>query len=167
MRPATKVAALVGALATAAILGALATSGFGGDGAGSLGPKRELVGPVPLVSAHATTDASRGLGSANATTSAKQKKPQITQLITTDPLTVPADGELVAVLKCPKKQRPVTGGAITPPAPADVLINVLSRFNPNTLAAPGRSFYVGVRNQEAEPQQWLATVTCMKNVKET
>ena len=163
MRPATKVAAFGGALAAAAILGVLATSGFGGDGEGPLGPKRELVGPVPLVSAHAGKDAGRGLGS----TSAKQKKPQITQLITTDPLTVPADGELVAVLKCPKKQKPVTGGAITPPAPAEVLINVLSRFNPNTLAAPGRSFYVGVRNQEAEPQQWLATVTCMKNVKET
>jgi len=118
---------------------------------------------VPLVSAHAGKDAGRGRGS----TSAKQKKPQITQLITTDPLTVPADAELVAVLKCPKKQKPVTGGAITPPAPADVLINVLSRFNPNTLAAPGRSFYVGVRNQEAEAQQWRATVTCMKNVKET
>jgi len=39
MRPAAKVAAFGGALATATILGVLATSGFGGDGEGPAGPQ--------------------------------------------------------------------------------------------------------------------------------
>ena len=160
MRAKTKVSAIAAALSAAGLLGAFAASGFGGSGSASLASGHPLVGPVALESAASDS------GLANAAGNAATKKPQLTQLITTDPLTVAGNGELVAVLKCPKKHKPVSGGAITPVAPAKVLISVLSRFNPNTLETPPRKFYVGVRNEQADPQEWLATVTCMKHVTE-
>ena len=160
MRGKMKMTALAAGFAAAGLLGAVAASGFGGSGPSPLGTERNITGHVSLERAAA------GSGPASAAGGGGPKKPQITHLITTDPLTVEADGELVVVLKCPKKQKPVTGGAITPAAPANVLISLLSRFNPNTLAAPSRRFYVGVRNEDEEARQWLATLTCMKNVKE-
>ena len=160
MRAKTKVTALAGALSAAALLGAFAANGFGGPGASSATGGHEIVGPVPLKAAAAQS------GLASAAGNKAPKEPQLTQLITIDPLTVDGNGELVAVLKCPKKHKPVGGGAITPAAPASVPINLLSRFNPNTLEAPARKFYVGVRNEQPEAQEWLATLTCIKHVTE-
>ncbi len=160
MRGRTKVTLLGASLFAAGLLGAFAASGFGGSAAAPLAVERDLSGPVAL------ERSGPGSGDVAAAANGKQKTPQITHLITTDPLTVEAGGELVAALKCPKKQKPVTGGAITPAAPANVTISVLSRFNPNTLAAQSRNFFVGVRSEDAEPRAWLATLTCMKNVKE-
>ena len=62
----------------------------------------------------------------------RHKDPKVTNLITIEPVAVPANASIVAKLTCPRnKGIPLSGGAIAPPAPASVAVSVLSRFNPN------------------------------------
>lgn len=154
------------ALCTAAIgcagLGAFAAIGFGDDPpAGADGgeshfrivePAMEVAGPA--------------LARAKAAKPRKAKAPKVTNLITTEPVIVPAIDEIVAELKCKKTQGiPLDGGAISPPAPAQVAISVLSRFNPNPpFDKPPQSYYVGVRNLGPTDQPFRATLACAKGI---
>lgn len=96
----------------------------------------------------------------------KQKRPKVSNLITSTPITVAANDEIVAELTCKRSQGiPLSGGAIAPPSPAAVAVHVLSRFNPNPpYEAKPRSYYVGVRNLGPTEEQFLATLTCAKGV---
>ena len=90
----------------------------------------------------------------------------ITDLITTDPVTVEANGSRVAVLACGKSQGiALDGGAITPAAPAQVLVSTLSRANPNPpFANSPKLYYVGVRNLDPVPTTFRATLVCAKGI---
>ena len=97
----------------------------------------------------------------------KAKRPKINNLITSGSVPVAAGESVVAELKCKKSQGiPLDGGAIAPPAPAQVAISVISRFNPNPpFEAPAQSFYVGVRNlSPTDPAEFRATLTCAKGM---
>ena len=98
-----------------------------------------------------------------------RRGPRITNLITRQPLTVPAGDELVAILKCTKRQGvPLSGGVISPPAPAQVAASVISRFSPNPpYRQSARRYYVGVRNFGGEDEQFHATLVCAKGVRES
>ena len=99
----------------------------------------------------------------------KTKGTTVTHLITTNPVPVAANEEIVAELICKKSQGvPVSGGAIAPPAPAQVAVSVVSRFNPNPPFEPEPgSYYVGVRNFDpVNPSEFRATVVCAKGIKE-
>ena len=96
----------------------------------------------------------------------KAKRPKVTHLITSTPIAVAADDEIVAELICKKSQgTPLSGGAIAPPSPAQVAVHVLSRFNPNPpYEGKPQTYYVGVRNLGLEPQEFRATLTCAKGI---
>ena len=99
----------------------------------------------------------------------KAKRPKVTHLITSTPITVPGGEEIVAELTCKRSQGvPLSGGAIAPPAPAQVAVHVLSRFNPNPpYDGKPQNYYVGVRNFDpANDAQFRATLTCAKGVSE-
>lgn len=99
----------------------------------------------------------------------KPKPPSVTNLITTNPVAVPANDEIVAELACTRAQGiPLSGGAISPPAPAQVAISVLSRFSPNPpFEATAGSYFVGVRNLDpVNPAEFRATLVCAKGVSE-
>ena len=76
--------------------------------------------------------------------------------------------EVVAKLTCPRnKGIPLSGGAISPPAPADVAISVISRFNPNPpYEAEANNYYVGVRNSGGTPEDFRGTLVCAKGIDE-
>lgn len=96
----------------------------------------------------------------------KPKPPKVTNLITTNPVAVPAGEEIVAELTCtPAQGIPLNGGAIAPPAPAAVAISVISRFSPNPpFDATPRSYFIGVRNFGDTPQEFRGTIVCAKGI---
>ena len=96
----------------------------------------------------------------------KPKRPKVSNLITSTPITVAADDEIVAELTCKRSQGiPLSGGAIAPPSPASVAVHVLSRFNPNPpYEGKPQTYYVGVRNLGGTEAQFLATLTCGKGI---
>jgi len=166
--------AVVSAVAIgAAAAGSLVATRFGDDppAAAASGPVRfqivrpalEQTGPAAV-----TTLGSRN-PAARAPRPRKPKQAKIMNLITTVPVAVAADDEIVAELECkPSQGIPLDGGAIAPPAPAQVAISVLSRFSPNPPfeATPG-SYFVGVRNLDiANPAEFRATLVCAKRVEE-
>ncbi len=71
-------------------------------------------------------------------------------------------------MTCTRKQGiPLSGGAISPPAPAKVANSVISRFAPNDLDGPlaPRTYYVGVRNlDEDNPASFRGTLVCAKGI---
>lgn len=163
-------AALCAAAIGCAGLG-FAASGFGDDPpAGADGGDSHLRIVKPAMEA---SSSSAGLGRApdkgERAKPKKPKPPKVTNLITTEPVTVAAADEIVAELKCTKAQGiPLDGGAISPPAPAQVAISVLSRFSPNPpFDAPAGSYFVGVRNLDPlNPAQFRGTLVCAKGVAE-
>lgn len=145
------------ALSAAAVgctgLGAFAATGFGEDATAEADRVR-LVRPA--------------LEATDREPPAKSKGPRITNLITIDPVAVAANDEVVTELTCKKSQGiPLSGGAISPPAPAQVSISVVSRYNPTTLETPTRRYYVGVRNLDpVNPAEFRATLVCGKGIEE-
>ena len=57
-------------------------------------------------------------------------------------------------------------GVISPPAPAQVVVTMLSRANPNPpYANSRRNYYVGVRNLDpVNPAQFRASLVCAKRI---
>jgi hypothetical protein len=146
------------------VLGALACAGLGAFAAVGLGGSSA---PSPLNSRSDIVRASvRPADSAGRSTARAGDQAKITHLITSNPINVGANNEQIAQLKCSRTQGiPIGGGAISPPAPAQVSISVLSRSNPNTGGVPPRSYFVGVRNLGSSPAQWFATLVCEKGVR--
>lgn len=140
---------------------AFAASGFGDDPAtGTYG----YVKPALEATSGPTGTTSRELALERR---GKRRRPVVTNLITTQPVAVEPDSERVAILTCTKKQGiPLTGGAISPPAPAEVAISVISRYNPNDLAhLKPRTYYVGVRNlSKSAAASFNATLVCAKGI---
>lgn len=165
-------AALCAAAIGCAGLGAFAANGFSDDppaGADGGDSHFRIVEPAMETSAETAGLARASVGKAAKAKPKKPKPPKITNLITTDPVTVAAADEIVAELKCTKAQGvPLDGGAISPPAPAQVAISVLSRFTPNApFDAPAGSYFVGVRNLDPlNPAQFRGTLVCAKGVDE-
>lgn len=124
---------------------------------------RPAMGPVG-----AAAGGSRGLRSVaeGAGKRGRPHRPEITDLITTGPVTVDADGGRIAVLSCGKSQGiALDGGVITPSAPAQVVVTVLSRANPNPpFANSRRNYYVGVRNLGDAPATFRGTLVCAKGI---
>lgn len=97
----------------------------------------------------------------------KPKRPQITNLITVDPVPIAAASTVVVRLRCRRALGvPLSGGGIAPPAPASVAIAVDSRFDPRTLTAPRRVYFVGARNFGDQPAEFNATLACGKRIEE-
>ena len=97
----------------------------------------------------------------------KSKNPYITDLVTTGPVTVDAGASRIAVLSCGRSQGiALDGGVIGPPAPAQVVVTMLSRANPNPpYANSRRNYYVGVRNLDpVTPASFHATLVCAKRI---
>lgn len=160
--------ALCAVIVGCAGLTAFAASGFGDDPA----PDAAVPGHYRVVPA-AVQPAGGGTSAGSAArkppkhgSRRKHKAPKVTNLITTNPVAVPAGSEIVAQLTCPaSKGIPLSGGAISPPAPALVAISVISRFNPNPpYAAEPRNYYVGVRNTGPTDQQFRGTLVCAKGI---
>lgn len=145
------------ALSAAAIgcigLGAFAAAGFGDDPEAEADRIR-LVRPA--------------LEATDRKPAKKSKAPRVTNLITINPVAVAADDEVVTELTCKKSQGiPLSGGAISPPAPAQVAISTVSRYNPTTLETPTRRYYVGVRNLDPiNAAEFRATLVCGKGIEE-
>jgi hypothetical protein len=138
---------------------AFAASGFGDDPAPTWS-HRYVTPALETASGHDPGELSLNRGG-------KHRRPKVTNLITTQPVAVQPNEEIVAVLKCTKKQGiPLSGGAISPPAPAQVAISVISRFDPNHPDRQGpRTYYVGVRNFDpVEAAEFRATLVCAKGV---
>jgi len=155
--------ALCAAVVGCAGLTAFATTGFSDDPASDAGPAGQYRVLSPAL------EAAGGPAPLAAAKKKRPKPPKVTNLITTNPVPVPAGDEIVAELVCtPAQGMPLTGGAIAPPAPAEVAISVISRFSPNPpFEASPRSYYVGVRNFGATPQEFRATLVCAKGITET
>lgn len=152
-----------------AALGAFAATGWSDDPpAGADGGHFRIVEPAMEVTGPALARAGAGAGAGKPKPKPKKpKKPKVTNLITTDPVTIAANDEIVAELNCKKSQGiPLDGGAISPPSPAQVAISVISRFNPNPpFNAPKQSFFVGVRNLDpVNPAEFRATLVCAKGI---
>lgn len=147
-------------------LGAFAATGLGDDPSPPADPLGSYEQVAPTLE-RSESDRARTLAKGKGTVKGKKaKKPRLTNLITSAPVAVAANEEIVAMLKCrPSQGVPVSGGAISPPAPAEVAISVNSRFNPNTLAAPNRRYFVGVRNLGDSPSSFYATLICGKGIK--
>jgi hypothetical protein len=159
MSPKTKFAATAAVIAGAAA-GAATTAAWSDDPAPAAngGDVHQKIVRPALEPAQAARAAARK----------KAKKPKVTHLITSSPITVPANEEIVAEMTCKRSQGiPLSGGAIAPPAPAEVAVHVLSRFNPNP-PYDGRpqNYYVGVRNLADAPAEFRATLTCAKGISE-
>lgn len=150
-----------------AALGAFAAVGIGDDAPARSDARFRIVEPVMSSSGDARAETlTTGQASKRPR---KGRSPRITNLITTDPVAVPANDEVVASLTCKRSQGiPLTGGAISPPSPAQVSISVLSRFSPNPpFAKSGRSYFVGVRNLDpVNAAQFRATLVCAKGITE-
>ena len=58
------------------------------------------------------------------------------------------------------------GGVIAPPAPSEVAVSVISRFNPNTLRTSPRSYFLGVRNLGAAEAQFQASLVCATGIRQ-
>jgi hypothetical protein len=147
-------------------LGAFAANGWGDDppvNAGGGEPRLEVVRPA--LEAGEPSAARAG----EAKRAKKAKTPRVTNLITTDPVPVGINSEVVAELECKRSQGiPLDGGAIAPPAPEQVAISVISRFNPNPpFEDKPQTFYVGVRNLSlTAPAEFRATLVCAKGISE-
>ena len=152
-------------------LAVFAASGFGKDAAPAPTPISHFkevspamkTAPGPAASAARRPPKHGGKGHKH-----KVKTPKVTNLITTNPVAVPAGAEIVAKLTCPKRKGiPLNGGAIAPPAPADVAISVISRFNPNPpYTMEPQNFYVGVRNTGMTAEDFRGTLVCAKGIDE-
>ena len=97
----------------------------------------------------------------------KRKRPAITDLVTSSPVTVDPASTRVVVLSCGRSQGvALDGGVIAPPPPAQVVVTMLSRANPNPpYANSRRNFYVGVRNLDpVSGAQFRASLVCAKGV---
>ncbi len=97
----------------------------------------------------------------------KSKRPSINDLVTSEPVTVDPASSRIAVLSCGKSQGiALDGGIIAPPAPAQVVVTMLSRANPfPPYANSRRNYYVGVRNLDpVSPAQFRASLVCAKGI---
>ena len=57
------------------------------------------------------------------------------------------------------------GGVVTSPVSPNVVVSVLSRWNPNTLTTSDRTYYVGARNLDpVNPATFRATLVCGKRI---
>ena len=111
-------------------------------------------------------EASGGAGQANLLAK-KAKKPKVTHLITRDPITVEANQEIVARLQCANRDGiALDGGVLAPPAPDEVAVSILFRFDPNQGNTPPRSYFVGVRNFGDADAEFRATLVCAKGIEE-
>src|SRR5690349_11220196 len=112
----TRTAAAMAAVGCAG-LGAFAASGWGDDpepGADGGDVHQRLVRPA--MEADGDTLGRDAPGRAR-----KPKRPKVSNLISSEPITVAANEEIVAELVCRSSQGiPLSGGAISPPAPASV-----------------------------------------------
>ena len=154
--------ALCAAAVGCAGLAAFATTGFSDDPTPKAHFKVVSVAMQPEATPLAARESRRRRGGK------RTKPPKLTDLITTNPVDVPANEEIVAELSCSRAQGiPLSGGAIAPPAPAEVAISVISRFSPNPpFDATPRSYFIGVRNFGDTPQQFRGTLTCAKGIKQ-
>lgn len=161
--------ALIGTLILAVLaLGALIGIGLGGNPSpaaasqvltwDSVQPKMELVTQPDRALARGAAVAKPKGG--------KPKKPSITDLITSDPVTVEAGAGRIAALSCGKSMGiALDGGVITPGTPPSVLVSVLSRANPNPpFANSRRNYYVGVSNLGSAPATFRGTLVCAKGI---
>jgi hypothetical protein len=150
--------ALCATLLTCTGVAAFAASGFGDDAAMTSRVVKVAMEPASGPAGAASRELSLNRG--------KRRAPLVTNLITERPVTVEPNEELVATLTCAKEEGiPLSGGAISPPAPAEVAISVLSRFHPNhPIRLTPRNYYVGVRNLGDEPEQFNATLVCAKGI---
>lgn len=97
----------------------------------------------------------------------KRKRPAITDLVTSSPVTVAAGSSRIVVLSCGRSQGiALDGGVIAPPPPAQVVVTMLSRANPNPpYANSRRNYYVGVRNLDpAVPASFRGSLVCAKGI---
>lgn len=152
-------------------LGAFAGTGFGSDPAPAPTPishSRIVSAQVEVASAPAAASSARKPPEHQRGKRRKHKDPKVTNLITTNPVAVPAGAETVAKLTCPRnKGIPLSGGAISPPAPASVAISVISRFSPNPpYKAESHIYYVGVRNTGVTAEEFRGTLVCAKGIDE-
>jgi len=156
-----RIAAASAAAVSCLGLGALAGTGLGDDPA-----------TAPAVGSHyriaePALEQSDGPSAARAQTLARQRGPKITNLITTQPQTVAAGEEQVVKLTCRRRFGiALDGGVIAPPAPAEVAVSVISRFNPNTLRTSPRSYFLGVRNFDSAESQFRASLVCAKGIRQ-
>ena len=161
------------AAAALAVTGAFAAAGFGDDQPSAAGSDRfQIVRPTLERTGSPAAMVNSRDSAARATRPSRPKhprQPKVTNLITTVPVAVAAGDTIVAELKCKRSQGiPLDGGAISPPAPAQVAISVISRFSPNPpfKATPG-SYFVGVRNLDTvNPAEFRATLVCAKRLEE-
>jgi hypothetical protein len=155
-----------------AALAVFAASGFGDDPAPAPTPLAhfKVVSPaMETASGSAQAAASRKPPKHGGGGTKRPKPPKVTNLITTNPVSVPAGQEVVAKLSCPAARGiPLSGGAISPPAPASVAISVISRFNPNPpFEAEPHNYYVGVRNTGVTAEEFRGTLVCGRGIKES
>lgn len=94
-----------------------------------------------------------------------KRKPVVTHLITRDPTDAPDGSNPFIAMACPKGTgQPIGGGVITSGAPG-LAADVISRFNPNTGAAPRNRYFVGVSNASGGDGQFFGTLVCGKGMR--
>ena len=155
-------------------LAIFAASGFGDDPGPAPTPLSHfrVVSPAMQTAAAPAASSARKppkSGGGKGGKSRQPKDPKVINLITTNPVAVPAGQEVVAKLTCPAARGiPLSGGAIAPPDPASVAISVISRFNPNPpYDAEPHNYYVGVRNTGTAAEDFRGTLVCAKGVDES
>lgn len=97
----------------------------------------------------------------------KGRRASITDLVTSSPVSVDPGSTRIVVLSCGRSQGiALDGGVIAPPPPAQVVVTMLSRANPNPpFANSRRNFYVGVRNLDpVTAAEFRASLVCAKRV---
>ena len=156
--------ALAGAAIAAAVLVSALLSGAFGDASG----------PAPAAAVTVQRPAHPELrpappadGASSVAKKGKGKRPAITDLLTRDPVTVEAGASRIIVLSCGRSQGvAIDGGVIPPPSPAQVVVTMLSRANPNPpYANSRRNYYVGVRNLDtASASSFHASLVCAKGI---
>jgi hypothetical protein len=155
---------VLGSIGAAALIGAgaiAATSIAGNDG-----EPRQLAGPQQAAPLTAERPAGPAAGAAAKRGKKKRKKPTIQTFYAAVATVPPEGGGLVQPVICPRgRGEPIGGGARTSQG---LVINYLSRINPQSGAIRKRVYYVGVEDvSDANPpgSGAIVEVQCAKRIR--